>query len=162
MSPETQLSTILPFQRNNLYQIERNRLSSCFSLHQMVYLFSVGLGNRINGLVVLKLIAYSPNMLQFNQELDSYMLKVTNRFDLEVPNLKIISNKVHFETLAPGAYHLHFGKRGHYQFQTIHVDNDLVVLDDCDSNFSSSDSYLNHSNLNTSDLDSSRLESANY
>lgn len=157
MSPKTQLSTVLPFQRNNLYQIERNRLSSCFSLHQMVYLFSIGLGNRINELVVLKLIAYSPNMLQFNQELDSYMLKVTNRFDLEVPNLKIISNKVHFETLAPGAYHLHFGKRGHYQFQTIHVDNDLVVLDDCDPSSSNKDSYLD-----SSSIDFSRLESANY
>lgn len=136
----------------NLYQIERNRLNSCFSLHQMVYLFSVGLGNRINELVVLKLIAYSPNMLQFNQELDSYMLKVTNRFDLEVPNLKILSNKVHFETLAPGAYHLQFGARGHYQFQTIYVEDDIVVLDENEQNSPVNDSYA----------DSSQLESASY
>lgn len=77
---------------------------------------------------MLEIVTYNSREIVFNQSVEACLVKITNKFGLDVPNIKVKANRVYFEELIPGSYQIQFGHRGHYQLQAIFIDSEQLEL----------------------------------
>ena len=73
------------------------------------------------------LIEFNERNLKFDGSMESHHLKISNKFGLEVPGLKIKANMVYFDDLAPGSYQVQWGGGGYYHLEIISIEKDDLL-----------------------------------